>query len=77
MIWNIRKKKASNQYRKKKKESKNQGQYKEPLGLLQALQHSYDRGAEGEEREQESRNLFEKIIKENFPNLVKEIDIRV
>ena len=32
---------------------------------------------EGEEKEQEIRNLFEKIIKENFPNLVKEIDMQV
>ena len=32
---------------------------------------------EGEENEQEIRNLFEKIMKENFPNLVKEIDIQV
>ena len=29
------------------------------------------------EREQEIGNLFEKIITENFPNLVKEIDIQV
>ena len=28
---------------------------------------------EGEEEEQEVENLFEKIMKENFPNLVKEI----
>ena len=32
---------------------------------------------EGEEKEQETENLFEKIMKENFPNLVKEIDIQV
>ena len=32
---------------------------------------------EGEEEEQEIENLFEKIIKENFPNMVKEIDIQV
>ena len=32
---------------------------------------------EGEEGEQEIENLFEKIMKENFPNLVKEIDIEV
>ena len=32
---------------------------------------------EGEEKEQEIENLFEKIMKENFPNLVKEIDIQV
>ena len=32
---------------------------------------------EGEEKEQEIRNLFEKIMKENFPNLVKEISMQV
>ena len=31
----------------------------------------------GEEEEQEIENLFEKIMKENFPNLVREIDIQV
>ena len=31
----------------------------------------------GEEKEQEIGNLFEKIMKENFPNLVKEIDMQV
>ena len=30
--------------------------------------------AGGEEEEQEIENLFEKIMKENFPNLAKEID---
>ena len=32
---------------------------------------------EGEEKEQEIGNLFEKIMKDNFPNLVKEIDTQV
>ena len=32
---------------------------------------------EGEEDEQEIENLFEQIMKENFPNLVKEIDMEV
>ena len=32
---------------------------------------------EGEEKEQEIGNLFEKMVKENFPNLVKEIDMQV
>ena len=32
---------------------------------------------EGEEKEQESGNVFEKIMKENFPNLVKQIDMQV
>ena len=30
-----------------------------------------------EEKEQEIRNLFEKIMKENFPDLVNEIDIQI
>ena len=30
--------------------------------------------SEGEEEGQEIENLFEQIMKENFPNLVKEID---
>ena len=29
---------------------------------------------EGEEEEQEIENLFEQIMKENFPSLTKEID---
>ena len=32
---------------------------------------------EGEEKEQEIGNLSEKIVKENFPNLGKEIDMQV
>ena len=32
---------------------------------------------EGEEEEQETENLFEKIMKENFPNLAQEINIQV
>ena len=32
---------------------------------------------EGKEKEQETENLVEKILKENFPNLLKEIDIQV
>ena len=31
---------------------------------------------EGEEEDQEVENLFEKIMKENFPNLAKEIDFQ-
>ena len=32
--------------------------------------------SEGEEEEQEIENLFQNIMKENFPNLVKEIDFQ-
>ena len=33
--------------------------------------------SEGEEKKQKIRNLSEKIVKENFPNLVKEIGMQV
>ena len=36
-----------------------------------------DQMDQGQEKEQEIRNLFEKIMKENFSNLVKEIDMQV
>ena len=32
---------------------------------------------EGEEKEREIGNQFKKIMKNNFPNLVKEIDMQV
>ena len=32
---------------------------------------------EGKKKEQEIENLFEKIMKKNFPNLMKEIDIQI
>ena len=32
---------------------------------------------EGEEKEEEIRNLFEKTMKDNFPNLVKEIHMQI
>ena len=31
---------------------------------------------EGEEKEQEIKNLFEQIMKKNFPNQTKEIDFQ-
>ena len=34
-------------------------------------------GVPEEEEEQEIENLFEKIMKENFPNFMKEIDMQV
>ena len=32
---------------------------------------------EGEEKEQDVENLFEKVMKENFPNLAKYLDTQV
>ena len=39
--------------------------------MFQHLSHML---SEGEEEDQEIENLFEQIMKENFPNLAKEID---
>ena len=46
------------------------------MGQHQAHQQSHHRGTKGKEREQGIENLFEKIMMENFPNLMKEIDIQ-
>ena len=40
------------------------------------FQQPNHRVPEGEEEEQGIENLFEKIMKENFPNLAKEIDFQ-
>ena len=47
----------------------------QPLGQLQEVQDLHHRYAR-EEEEQEIGNLFEKLMKKNFPNLVKEIDMQ-
>ena len=49
---------------------------KKTLGHLKKCRHPNYRDARGEEEEQEIENLFEKIMKENFPNLAKEIDFQ-
>ena len=59
------------------KNNPKKGEYKKTLGHLQMYQHSNHRGARREQKEQEIENLFEKIVKGNFPNLVKEIDTQV
>ena len=40
------------------------------------LQHPSIGVPEGKEEEQEMENLFENIMRENFPNLAKEIDFQ-
>ena len=71
------KEETSNQKRMKKQEFKKN---EERLRNLQDIfKHSNIQiiGApEGEEEEQKIKNLFEQIMKENFPNLAKEIDFQ-
>ena len=59
-----------------RKNSKNEEKLR---NLWDNFKHSNIRiiGVPGEkEQEQEIENLFEQIMKENFPNLVKEIDFQ-
>ena len=74
MIWNTRKKCSSNWNRMRKQEFE---EVKSLINLWDNLKRSNIQiigVPEGEEEEQEIENLFEKIMKENFPNMVKEID---
>ena len=50
---------------------------KEPLGQIYTTTIQIIGVSEGEEEEQEIENLLAKIMKENLPNLAKEMDIRV
>ena len=79
VFWNVRKQKTTNQNSKKKKKTLEKNEDR-PRNLWDIFKYSNIQVIgvpEGEEKEQEIENLFEKIMKENFPNLVKEIDIQV
>ena len=76
MIRNIRRQKTTNQNKKKKKELKKNEDSASSLWNNFKKSNIHITGVpEEEEKEQEIVNLFEKIMKENFSNLVKEIDI--
>ena len=65
----------NNQNNKKKKDPKNRGSYKHLWENFKRCNIHIRWVPEGKE-EQEIGNLFEKIMTENFPNLVKEIDMQ-
>ena len=78
MSWNVRKQKKTQPIRTTRREKISKE------GSISSLWDNFKRSniyiigvTEGEEKEQEIGNLFEKIMKENFPNLMKEIDIQV
>ena len=60
---------------KKQKLKKNEARLR---NLWDNFKHSNIRimGLPGEEEEQDIENLFEQIVKENFPNLAKKIDFQ-
>ena len=77
MIWNILEGKNN---QSEEEEKRRQKKKKDSISSLwDNFKKSYIHiiGVPGGEKEQEIGNPFEKIVKENFPNLVKEIDIQV
>ena len=76
MIWNIRKQKTTMQTTRRKRIQKNEDtisslwdNFKRP--------NIYIKGVPEGEEDQEIGNLFEKIMKENFPSNLKEIEKQV
>ena len=70
--------KNNHQNNKKKKESKRNEDHISSLWDNSKCSNIHIIGVpEREEKEREIGNLFEKIMKENFPNLVKETDMQV
>ena len=74
-VWARRKKETSNQKRMKKQEfRKNEERLRNLQDILKCSNIPIIGVPEGEEEEQKIKNLFEQIMKENFPSLAKEID---
>ena len=76
MIWNIRKQKTTRITRRKKNAKKNEDSVSSLWDNFKQFK-IHIIGVPEEEKEQEIRNLFGKIMKENFPNLMKKIDMQV
>ena len=75
-MWTRRKKETFNQKTMKKQEFK---KMRRGLGTSRTFKHSnilIIGVPEGEAEEQQIENLFEQIMKENFPHLAKEIDFQ-
>ena len=75
-IYNIRKIKALSQNSKKKKIIQKKEDSLRSLCDISRRINIQIMGMPEEGEEQEVENLFEKIMKENFPNLVKETDVQ-
>ena len=75
-MWTKRKKETSNQKRMKKQEfKKNEERLRNLQDIFKCSNIRIVGVPEGEE-EQKIENLFEQIMKENFPNLAKERDFQ-
>ena len=78
-IKNLRQKEEMNIQQEQKEKTRSQTKPKDsvrrPWDISRRVNIQIIRVQKGEEKEQEIENLFEKTMKENFPNLAKEIDI--
>ena len=74
MAGSRREKETFNQKRRKKQQFKKNGERPRNLQDIFKCSNIQIIGVPEEEEEQQIQNLFEQIIKENFPNLAKEID---
>ena len=63
--------------RKKDRKKKNEDRLRSLWDISKRSNIRITGVSEGEEEEQEIENLLEKIMEENVPNLVKEIDLQV
>ena len=77
MIWNIRKQKNNqSEQQEEKRIQKNKDSVSSLWDNFKQSNICFIGVPEEEEKEQEIRYLSERIMKENFPNLVKEIDMQ-
>ena len=75
-IWTRRKNETFNQDRMKKTRiQKNEERLRNLQDIFKRSNIQIIGVPEGEEEEQNTENLFEQIMKENFPNLAKEIGL--
>ena len=74
MIWNIRSKKQLIRTTRRKRIQKNKDSVSSLWDNFKRSNSCITGVPEGEGKEQVIENLSEKIVKKNFPNLVKEID---
>ena len=77
VVWKIRKQKTPNQKTGKEKKSKSEHRLSSLWDNFKNAYICIMGVLAGEKRDQEIKNLFKKIMIENFPNLVKEVDIQV
>ena len=76
MVWTRRKEDIQPEQNEETRIQKNEQRLRNLQDILKCSNTWIIGVPEGEEEEQEIENLLEQIMKENFPNLTKEIDFQ-